>query len=74
MSEVIRDYHYFGSCRQCGCQQQMLVNLDDINRWNSQGVHIQDAMPYLTVGEREREFLISETCEPCFDKMFADCE
>ena len=72
MSEVIRDYHYFGSCRECGCQQQMAVNIDDMNRWNYQDVYIQDAMPYLTVGERE--FLISETCEPCFDKMFADCE
>ncbi len=72
MSEIVRDYHHFGHCRECGSIQQMLVNINDMRRWDSQGLYIQDAMPYLTVGERE--FFISETCEPCFYKMFADCE
>lgn len=68
MSESVRDYHYHGSCRNCGSSQSMMVDINDINDWNARGVHIQDAMPYLTAGERE--FLISETCEPCFDAMF----
>ena len=66
---AIRDYHYFGSCRCCGELQQFTVGIDDLNAWHVGGVLIQDAMPYLSTGERE--FLISETCEPCFDAMFS---
>ena len=79
--EPVRDYHYFGSCRLCGCHQTFMVNLVDLNRWlnlvdlnrwHVGGVLIQDAMPYLSAGERE--FLKTEICETCFDAMFADCE
>lgn len=34
--------------------------------------HIQDIFPYLTPAERE--LLISQTCDKCWQKMFSICE
>ncbi len=67
---AVRDYHFWASCRRCGKFQTLLVNLDDMNAWNSRKALIQDAMPYLSAGERE--FLISETCEECFDELTSE--
>ena len=44
-----------------------LVKTADMQAWED-GKFIQDAMPYLTAGERE--LLISATCGDCFDKFF----
>ena len=67
---AVRDYWFSGSCRRCGKFQTFLVNLDDLNAWNTRKALIQDAMPYLSAGERE--FLISETCEECFDELASE--
>ena len=58
-------------CRVCGESSTLLVNTTDLARWKN-GTYIQDAMPYLSVGDRE--LLISGTCDPCFDKMFKEFE
>ena len=51
------------------CQRSFILNVHekDLRDWQ-EGRYIQDAMPYLTAGERE--LLISNTCESCFMKMF----
>ena len=54
-------------CRICHGSIELEIEPKDYIRWKS-GTHIQHAMPYLTPGQRE--LLISNTCEPCFDKMF----
>jgi hypothetical protein len=46
-----------------------MINPQDVIDWQA-GKYIQDAMPYLSKGERE--LLISGTCDECFDKMFGD--
>ena len=59
---------------QCRCCKNVLpldVNLIDFVFWKN-GMPIQNAMPYLSAGERE--LLISGTCEPCFDRMFSSEE
>ena len=55
------------TCRVCKNQVEMKVYVEDVTAWEN-GALIQNAMPYLTPGERE--VLISGTCEPCFDRMF----
>ena len=45
----------------------MVVENDDYQSWQN-GKLIQDAMPYLTISQRE--LLISGICGTCFDKMF----
>ena len=55
------------TCRVCLNQVEMQVHIEDVTAWEN-GALIQNAMPYLTPGERE--VLISGTCEPCFDRMF----
>ena len=58
-------------CRKCGTSHSLLVNISDVAAWKS-GTYIQDAMPYLSAGERE--LLISGTCDDCWEKMFGDSE
>ena len=59
------------TCRLCGTTHTMTVCIDDYFDWQN-GEHIQDAMPYLTPAERE--LLISQTCQDCWDRMFGQEE
>lgn len=54
-------------CSSCKNSVELLVNADDWMDWK-RGKLIQDAMPYLSVSERE--ILISGICGTCFDNMF----
>jgi len=58
-------------CRQCGTVVQITVLGPDYEKWE-EGELIQNAMPYLSPGERE--ILISGTCGPCFEQMFGEGE
>ena len=55
-------------CKVCGNAYLISFNQDDMMNWLSGSLPIQDALHYLTPGERE--LLISGTCGPCFDIMF----
>jgi len=57
------------TCRSCQKETSLMINPQDVIDWQA-GKYIQDAMPYLSKGERE--LLISGTCDECFDKMFGD--
>ena len=57
----------WSTCRKCKDQVEMKVYAEDVAAWEN-GELIQDAMPYLTDGERED--LISGTCDSCWEKMF----
>lgn len=54
-------------CKCCGNEVNVMLNYGDFQRWQH-GQYIQDAAPYLN--ENEREFLISQICGDCFDKMY----
>jgi hypothetical protein len=56
-------------CQMCGQYYQIFYNREDMVDWLSGSLLIQDAMPYLTSGERE--LFISGTCGTCFDVMFS---
>ena len=55
-------------CDHCGQTFRIIYNREDMIDWLSGSMYIQDAMPYLTNGERE--LLLSGTCDVCFDKLF----
>ena len=55
-------------CRHCNIYYRIVYNREDMMKWLSGSSHIQDALPYLTNGERE--LLLSNTCNNCFNKMF----
>ena len=57
----------WSTCRQCKDQVEMQVYAEDVAAWEN-GELIQNALPYLSAGERE--VLISGTCDSCWDKMF----
>ena len=56
-------------CIKCKERQHLYVGTEDLTNWE-RGELVQNAMPYLTAGERE--ILISGVCETCFDKMYGD--
>ncbi len=64
---ITRPNKLWATCNHCKGQTEMMVRFEDYKAWEN-GKVIQDAMPYLTPGERE--VLISGTCGSCFDKMF----
>ena len=66
-----RDLYLNVQCRNCRDIVHLNVNEKDVIAWRN-GRSIQDAMPYLTAGERE--ILISGICEPCFDTIFSSDE
>lgn len=60
---------YDVGCNICGTTKTFLLNPEDIRRWKS-GTLIQKVWPKMPVGDRE--LLISNTCDPCFKKMFSE--
>lgn len=54
-------------CAGCHKTFELAATPDQIRRWRA-GEHIQNVMPNLTPGERE--LLISQTCNSCWDKMW----
>ena len=55
------------TCHMCHVTHQIVVPEDGYNAW-AHGVAIQVALPSLSADDRE--LLISDTCGPCFDKLF----
>jgi hypothetical protein len=55
-------------CVGCGKVYSLEVTTEQLADWRA-GTLIQTAMPHLTADERE--LLISKTCGPCFDSLFA---
>lgn len=54
-------------CPFCGRGNKVEVNEIDYLDWDN-GMHAQDAFPYLSA--EEREMLISGICPTCWEKMF----
>lgn len=59
------------TCRSCSKGFSVTAPTEGIERWRS-GELIQRALPSLS--SAERELLISQICEPCFDALFEDTE
>ncbi len=58
-------------CKICTKVVELKVKREDFEAWQN-GELIQNAMPYLTRGERE--ILISGICEACFSSLFKEEE
>ena len=58
-------------CKTCGTGVEIECDPNDWVAWY-EGKLIQDAMPYLTVDQRE--VLISGMCGVCFDNLFSEGE
>lgn len=57
-------------CSVCRGYQDVSISGEDLVKWDQSGKHVQDFFPHLSSGERE--LLISEICETCFDSMFEE--
>ena len=56
-------------CWHCKQTFSFTVNLKDLQAWH-RGELAQDCFPYLSAGDRE--LLISNTCDTCFDEVFPE--
>lgn len=63
----LKEYIIVTQCPMCRSISEIGVNEADYWDWQD-GVHTQDAFPYLTAHEREK--LISGICPTCWEKMF----
>lgn len=68
MANVILELHI--TCRCCGEEHKISVPMNAYHEWRQGHRMIQDALPSLTVDERE--LLLSGICGVCFDKTFAE--
>lgn len=57
------------TCYVCRETKMLAVPKEAYRRWKNKELLIQDAFPRLSTGDRE--LLISQTCGPCFDSLFA---
>lgn len=57
-------------CELCGGEFTVEVGKEDYDRYRATSVLCQDAFPYLT--EDERELIISQTCGPCWERLWED--
>lgn len=57
-------------CKNCKETFNLVLDCHGYNEWKHNKKHIQQAMPELNEGTRE--LLVSQTCGPCFDKLFGD--
>ena len=71
MKENLHEVCVITRCPFCGRGHEVEVNESDYWDWDD-GVHVQDAFPYLSAGERE--MLVSGICPDCWDKMFGQEE
>lgn len=58
-------------CQTCNETQFVLADSKDVSKWMD-GVHIQEAMPYLS--PEQRELFISKICPTCWTKFFGSDE
>ena len=65
----VRDTVVSVVCEVCGEVFDIAVDFEDFLNWKA-GELVQNAFPYLTAGERE--LLISQTCEDCWDKIYSN--
>lgn len=64
---------YVDRCIHCGRDVAFEVDATKLNKWYEPNrPHVQHLFPELT--SEQREFMISKTCGPCFDAMFAEEE
>ena len=56
-------------CKYCDYEEVITVAEADYIAWHN-GKFIQDAFPFLTAGQRE--LMISNTCDDCWNRFFPD--
>jgi hypothetical protein len=66
------DKHMICQCRLCKKYSVVSVHQADFDDWQSSRKFVQDAFPYLSNGDRE--ILISNTCNNCWQDMFGSME
>lgn len=60
---------FFVICQTCRSRYELRIDPEDFYRFR-RGEYAQNAFPYLT--DDQRELMVSQTCGPCFDRMFPE--
>ena len=62
------DFSVVCECKLCGNNHEVYLMKEDYDSWRSGDKYIQDALSYLTAGDRE--ILLSLTCDDCWQKLY----
>lgn len=62
------DLNVIVDCIYCRKRFEIKTTVEAFNKWQHEGVNIQDAMPELNANERE--LLMSNICPECWNKIF----
>jgi hypothetical protein len=60
------------TCSKCGKTYEFPVFVDDLEKYTTRQMNIQDALPYVSPGYRE--LMISHICPICLDELFYNDE
>lgn len=60
------------TCRKCGKVYEFPVFVDDLEKYTTRQMNIQDALPY--VSPEYRELIISHICPTCWDELIGTDE
>lgn len=61
-----------GACPMCGEEITLQLEVTQLLQWHRMGgnLSVQEAFP--TLDPDDREFLISQTCGKCYDRLFGE--
>ena len=60
------------TCKKCGKVYEFPVFVDDLEKYTTRQMNIQDALPYVSPGYRE--LMISHICPICWNELFYNDE
>lgn len=60
------------TCRKCGKVYEFPVFVDDLEKYTTRQMNIQDALPYVSSGCRE--LIITHICPTCWDELMGTDE
>ena len=60
------------NCMYCSTEKQLVVETPSFYKWVNKEQFIQNAFPNMSVDDRE--LLISNTCQLCWDSIFGNDE
>jgi hypothetical protein len=63
-----RSFILDAQCWRCDVVYSIILNKEDLLDWTAGAGSIENILYYLTAGERE--LLLSNTCDTCFDALF----
>jgi hypothetical protein len=61
-----------GECPMCGEDITLKLEVAQLRQWHRMGGNLSVQQAFPTLSPDDREFLISQTCGKCYDRLFGE--